>query len=80
LRNDKDVVLEAVRNDWKALKYISLELQNDNEILLAVSNQLNTEYTIERILQTASEYNTKNIYSVLERLEWEHIKKYLKNW
>lgn len=31
-KNDKDIVLEAVENDERALWYASDELQNDNDV------------------------------------------------
>ena len=39
LKNDKDIVLAAVKQNSLALKYASYELKNDKDIILAVSKQ-----------------------------------------
>ena len=43
-RADREVVLTAMRQDWRALKYASEELQADSEVVLA---QLDEEADVE---------------------------------
>ena len=39
LRSDKDVILAAVNQDGRALRFASEELQSDREVVLAAVNQ-----------------------------------------
>ena len=39
LQNDKDVVLEAVKQKWIALQYVSEELRNDKDVVLEATKQ-----------------------------------------
>ena len=50
LRNDKDVVLEAVKNNGSSLKFASEELQDDKEVVLeavCVNRSIRTPVSVD---------------------------------
>lgn len=54
LRNDKEIVLEAVKNNGEVLDFASKEMQNDKEVLMQIVNY-NQEYNVEKFINLVLE-------------------------
>ncbi len=77
LKNDKDVVLEAVKNDGEALRFASKELQNDKDVVLeAVKQNWRALYSASEELFNGSDENNKIIDIALENIKNQMRKKY----
>jgi hypothetical protein len=49
LKNDTEIVLEAVKNDGVVLDFASKKMQNDKEVWMQIVNH-NQEYNIEKFI------------------------------